>query len=208
MIEVPRKNTGLRAARIVSVGLAIALGATAARGQSKFTSDKYKAVGKYARALATCHAKAVGAGVPVDPTCEAAGLAKLQASFVKAEGRGDCIITGEEAGAASASQSFVSDLGSILEKQLLCCQGGGLCLYATDFADCSTQGGTLGAPGTVCDGASGTCVAPPAGAGGCCEQPNWGTGCVGGQIDGAGCTLFGGTFTPNSICLPSGSCAP
>jgi hypothetical protein len=153
-------------------------------GQSKCTSHKYKAVGKYARALATCHAKAVGAGVPVGPSCEAAGLAKLQESFVKAEGRGDCIITGDEPGAVSATQSFVADLGSILEKQLFCCQGGGSCIYASDFVDCSTQGGTLGAPGTVCDGASGVRRAP------------------------GGRGFFGGTFSPNSVCLPSGSCAP
>jgi hypothetical protein len=100
----------------------------------------------------------------------------------------------------------VDDLGSILEKQLLCCEGGGLCLYAVDFADCSSNGGTLGGPGTVCDGATGGCTVPPATAGGCCEQPNWGTGCAAGAIDGATCTFVGGTFTPGAICLPSGSC--
>jgi hypothetical protein len=191
---------------MVSVGLAIGLAATTAWGQSRCTADKYKAVGKYARALAACHAKAVADGVPVDPGCEATGLAKLQASFVKAESRGDCIMTGEEPSAAAAAQGFVADLGTILEKQVFCCQGGGLCLYAVDFAECSAQGGTLGAPGTVCDGATGACVVPPAGIGGCCEQPNWGTGCVGGQIDGSACTLFAGTFSPNAVCLPSGSC--
>ena len=99
-----------------------------------------------------CHAKAVGTGVPVDPRSEAAGFAKVQPSFVKAEGRGDRIITGEEPGAAPAIQSFVIDVGLILEKQVFWCQRGGSCLYATDLTDCSTQGGTLGAPGTVCDG--------------------------------------------------------
>jgi hypothetical protein len=76
---------------------------------------------------------------PVGPSSEAAGLAKLQESLVKAEGRGDSIITGDEPGAVSATQSFVAGLGSILEKQLFCCQGGGSCLYASDFVDCSTQ---------------------------------------------------------------------
>jgi hypothetical protein len=199
-----RNDVGRRAAAVLA--LAISLAATAASAQSKCTSDKYKAVGKYARALATCHAKAVAGAVPVDPACEAAGLAKLNASFGKSEGRGDCIITGEAPAAAAAAKGFVDDLGSILEKQLFCCAGGGLCMYAVDFADCASQGGSLGAPGSVCNGASGTCAAPPAAVGNCCEQPNWGTGCVGGQIDGATCTFFAGTFTPGAICQPSGSC--
>ena len=100
----------------------------------------------------------------------------------------------------------MSGVVTILEKQVFCCQGGGLCLYASDAAECASQGGTLGAQGTVCDGASGTCAVPPAASGGCCKQPNWGTGCAGGLIDGSACTFVGGTFTPNAICLPSGSC--
>src|SRR5262245_16446149 len=70
MTNASRKHVGLRATGAVSVWLAIALAATAAWGQSRCTSDKYKAAGKYSLALAVCHAKAVAGGIPIDPACE------------------------------------------------------------------------------------------------------------------------------------------
>src|SRR5262245_11702552 len=211
MTNASRKHVGLRATGAVSVCLAIALAATAAWGQSRCTSDKYKAAGKYSLALAVCHAKAVAGGVPIDPACEAKGLAKLQASFTKAESKGDCLVPDGQSATASVAKKFLNDLGSVLEVQVLCCNAGpGLCLYAVDAADCASNGGTLGAAGTVCDGATGACAAPPAAGGNCCEGVVYGTGCVGGPAWTAQtCTFLPGhTFNPNAVCEPNGTCAP
>jgi hypothetical protein len=206
-----KRQVGRRVTGVVSIGLAMCLTATAAWGQSRCTSDKYKAAGKYALALAVCHSKAVAGGVPVDPICEGKGLTKLQASFVKAESKGDCVVPGGQSDAAAIAQKFVGDLGGVLEVQVFCCNAGpGLCLYASDAADCASNGGTLGAAGTVCDGASGACVAAPATGGNCCEGTVYGTGCVGGPgWNASTCTFFPNhIFSANAVCGASGSCVP
>jgi hypothetical protein len=205
-----RKHLGLRATAIVPV-LAIGLAATTAWGQSRCTSDKYKAAGKYAYALAKCHAKAVAAGIAVDPLCESAGLTKLGASFAKAETRGDCVVAGKEQPTAAAAEQFVNELGSIIEVNYPCCSGGNLCYYSQDDATCVASGGTVGPAGSVCNAATGSCTAPPASSGNCCDNfPLFGTtGCASGQaIDAFGCAFFNGTFHANSVCGPAGTCAP
>ncbi len=72
------------------------------------------------------------------------------------------------------------------------------------------MGGTLGAPGTVCDGATGACVAPPPSAGGCCQSPGGVAGlCAGGPgVDAQACVLSGGLDFPfNALCQTDGTCA-
>ena len=210
MSNASRKDRGLRAAAIVPV-LAIALAASAAWGQSRCTSDKYKAAGKYAYTLAKCHAKAVAGGIPVDPLCESNGLAKLQASFTKAETRGDCIVAGKEQQTAAASEKFVNELGTIIEVNYPCCGGGNVCYYSVDDATCQASGGTVGPAGSVCNAATSSCTPPPAAAGNCCDNlPLFGTtGCASAtSMDAFGCAFFGGTFHANSVCGPAGTCAP
>jgi hypothetical protein len=211
MSNASRKHAGFRVTAAVQVGLAVVLATSAAWGQSRCTSDKYKAAGKYAYTLAKCHAKAVAGGIPVDPVCESNGLTKLQTSFAKAETRGDCIVAGQQQPTAAATQQYVNGLGSIIEVNYPCCYGGNMCYYSVDDATCTGSGGTVGPAGSVCNAAAGSCTPPPAAAGNCCDNfPLFGTtGCVSGQgLDASGCAFFNATFHANTVCGPAGTCAP
>ena len=89
---------------------------------------------------------------------------------------------------------------------IVCCEPsfGGVCLWVT-AAECTDPlgfNGTVGAPGSVCDGVSGNCVAPPASPGECYEG-SVGT-CYGGPSASL-CLAFGGcTSFPGTVCTPSG----
>lgn len=83
----------------------------------------------------------------------------------------------------------------------VCCDYGGTC-GGTAAGICIAFGGTALAGGLQCD-ASGTCVAANTGsAGGCCETS-------GPQLCGMPSpAVCPGTFHSDSVCLPSGECAP
>jgi hypothetical protein len=72
-------------------------------------------------------------------------------------------------------------------------------------AFCDSVGGTLGAPGTVCD-ASGGCVPPPGAPGTCCEFPA--PSCIAGPVgtDQTACEDIGGTFFASAVCGADGLC--
>ena len=90
----------------------------------------------------------------------------------------------------------------------LCCSFGASCGWGDtiDASFCPELGGTLGPPGAVCDGATGACAPPPAGAGNCCEFGG-GALCFGGpNVQQPPCDEIGGTFATNAICDPTDGC--
>jgi hypothetical protein len=182
--------------------------AAAQSAASRCTSQKYKAAGQYARALARCRAQAVAKGVLVHPDCLTKALAKLEKAFAKAEQKGDCLATGDLDWATSQSQDYVGTLPPILESRLRCCTllAADECTWVVDEAECDAfPGGTLGPPGSFCDGA-GDCVAPPASPGFCCDGIAPANGCVGGDFDATMCANAGGAHAPSKLCMPSGEC--
>jgi hypothetical protein len=91
-----------------------------------------------------------------------------------------------------------------------CCTFGLSCAWTegdqAGAAECVQAGGTLGFPGSACDGATGACSPPPAAAGNCCA---FGVTlfCFGGPgVQQPPCEEFSGTFSTNAICDPDLSC--
>ena len=151
---------------------ALALAPAGARADSKCTAAKHQAAGAYAKALEACRAKGVKKGSATDPECLARALAKLERSFEKAERKGDCVATHEQALAAGAADVFASDLLATLERGAgVCCDlPAEACGWTTSPENCTTAGGTVGTLGSVCD-ASGACVLQDAVGGSCCQGP-------------------------------------
>jgi hypothetical protein len=192
---------------LLGAALAFSVAAPAsAQVDSKCLAAKYKAAGKRLSQEAACHAKAASKGVVVDPACLAKAQAKFATAFGKAEGKTDCVETGDQ----GVTEDVLEELAEDLERTLsnsggTCCVLGSQCFFADDATDCSLHSGTPGSEGSVC-GSGGTCVAPPATPGACCEGTSFGLGCLAGVIDGGGCMVVGGAFSPSAVCQPSGLC--
>jgi hypothetical protein len=170
-----------------------------------------KAAAAGAKAKAACHAKAAGTGSPVDQTCVAAADEKLARKWEKATLRGDCPTSADAAVAQGLVDAFVAGLLDALEPPTVsyCCDTGTAC-YAGPVIDASTcleLLGTLGPPGSVCEGATGACVPPPGTGGSCCAFPQFSVCTAGPSADPAGCVTGGGLDVPFAVCLPSGACA-
>lgn len=180
----------------------------AAQTPSQCTARKYKAVGKYAQALTACRSREVAKGLPDQSLCEGKALLKLRKAFEKAEARGDCLGTRDGNFASSETEDYLASLGVVLEVQRTCCvlaSGTPQCLFRDDAASCTDVGGTPGPPGSVCDGATVSCVPPPAAAGPCCVFP--GSNCNAGFSEGI-CQLNSGVPFPNAVCTPADTCEP
>jgi len=117
----------------------------------------------------------------------------------------------------AAPSTTTTTTSSTTTTTVVCCNLGNLgvhdiCSWVALASDCGLDilgnftPGTLGPPGSVCDGVSGDCTTT-ASPGNCCEG---GFGCVGG-VDSTTCTTFGefglgGQFFPNTTCMPNGQC--
>lgn len=194
---------------------ASALSATPAAAQtaSKCTAQKYKAVGKYAEELASCRAKTLAKGLPAESFCGAKANLRLQKAFAKAEQKSDCLGTRDQSFASETTDDYLAALAPVLESQLFCCSFFGLaptaCAWFETPEACTVgRGGTLGEVGSVCDGVTGGCIAPPAAGGGCCGGPSIVDGCQGGAIPSNVCQINEGTFSANGVCTPAGTCEP
>jgi len=193
----------------IAAGLALAAAPSGAQVESKCLSGKLKGAGGAAAAQVNCEAKAAAKGEAVDPACVAKSQAKLQKSFEKAENKDDCIETADQAAAQAVVDAFVQQLLDTLNPPpVVCCQTGPTCLYTADAAACTAfPGAVAGALGTVCSG-NGSCAAPPAAPGNCCQDFVTGAtpiDCANGNFTSGDCTGIGGTFS-TAICSPSGSC--
>jgi hypothetical protein len=130
---------------------------------------------------------------------------------VKASSKGDCPTTADTAAAQHVVDAFLAGLVDILEPPTVsyCCSTGSSCFAGPAINDstCLELQGTLGPPGSVCEGASGACVAPPGTGGPCCALPQFSVCAAGPGANPAGCVTAGGFDFPNAVCLPSGACA-
>ncbi len=207
-----RTPTGYRSCLIASVlALALTLPAGVA-AQSTCTASQYKAAGAAALRKAKCKSVAARKGIAVDPQCLAKAETKLAKAWTKAEAKGDCVASVDQASSLAIVDSFVDEVMDLLEPPLLtyvCCElGGGTCGWSDTAAFCTEQGWTPGAPGDVCNAQTGTCTPPPGALGNCCNLGM--STCVAGPTAGPGpCSTFPEwTFFPNSTCTPGVGCSP
>lgn len=190
----------------------ITMAALDAGAQSKCLALKYKAAGRAALARALCTSTAAKNGTAVDPACITKADARLVQKWTKAEKKGDCPAPGDPSAIGDAAQSFVDAAMDAIEPMpAVCCESGGSCWQGAQFVDaasCVQFGGIAGEPGTVCDGASGGCITPPASSGQCCYLPDFEV-CNGGPVlDLAGCVSAGGLDYPfSATCEPAGFCS-
>jgi hypothetical protein len=87
-----------------------------------------------------------------------------------------------------------------------CCQGlgGPLCSDLPAATAASTCGGTLAAPGLVCDGATGNCAVARTGVSTCCQVS--GPTCFEGPLAALACTVPDAVVVPGAACSSSGTC--
>lgn len=209
--------------RVVALGSGVALvllvvnpglihaGATPSE---KCAVAKNKAAVKKLGAKLKCWQKAIGAGLTTpDSTCISTAETKFTTAMNKAETKGGCDFTGDAPTIEAVVNAAVAGLAALTSATpYVCCDCvGDLCAWAVDGVSCTNGGCSPGAAGTVCDGATGNCIAPPATAGGCCSNPSVVPGigtCV--AVDETSCeTTYSGTFIPNAVCPQGGGpCVP
>jgi hypothetical protein len=160
-------------------------------GPRKCAAAKIKAAGKKAYAKAKCHQKAISTGIVADPECLTNAELKFAGDIAKADVVGTCSGTAGELEAQV--DTFIAALASTIQPGLttttppttssttsttttlagsaVCCNIGGLACAWLPAEGCiggASADRTPGAPGSVCDSATGTCTLSPATAGNCC----------------------------------------
>lgn len=199
-----------RALLLASLLLALVARDAGAQGASQCLSLQLAAAGEAARRKVVCAARAAALGTDVDERCLALADARLARSWARALARGDCPTPADAAAAQAIVDGFVATLAQALTPPLPshCCDTGPRCFGAPaiDASSCQLElFGTLGPPGTVCDGASGNCVAPPGTGGPCCALP--GSFCSASPADGPEiCSEVGGSYLDNAVCTATGTC--
>jgi hypothetical protein len=183
--------------------------AASAGAQSRCAQLQFAAAGEAARRKAVCAARAAAFGAPVDAACLALADARLARRWARAVARGDCPTPADAAAAQAVVDGFLVALTEVLTPPPShCCDTGARCFAgpSLDAASCTLElFGTLGAPGSVCDGATGDCVAPPGTGGNCCALP--GAVCTAGpEDDPADCLAVGGQSSTAAACEPTGTC--
>jgi hypothetical protein len=163
-----------------------------------------------AKAAAACHGKAAATGGAVDPACLTAVEEKVTRKWAKATLKGDCPTAADAAAAQSRIDAFIASIVELLTPTRCCNTGNtGSACYAgptMDAEGCSELLGTLGPGGSVCEGSTGTCVAPPGAGGSCCSLP-FSVCTAGPSVPPASCVAAGGVDMPNAVCTESGTCA-
>jgi hypothetical protein len=162
--------------------------------------DKLRASGKRLKADLACHAKAIQGAVPVSASCLDSSRVRFDNKFVKADGLGDCIATGDAGLAATAAAMCVVTLldqpapppeptcldgvRNGTEADVDC--GGGACPACADGRVCGGNG----------DCASGRCVS------GRCAPPDASPVCTRWLADRA--SLTEGTWSGNAATCSAG----
>ncbi len=197
------------------IALAVVLPAAAVYGATspaaKCAIAKSKASAKKLSAKAKCYQKGLAKGMGPDATCLMAAEAKFNAAITKSEAGGACPIAGDGATLEGLVNRQVADVDSFTPAVLpVCCLDGvGACWYGATAGDCAPFG--AGAAGTVCDGATGGCVAAPGTPGPCCSSSAGLTtaapsGCDAGPEWTSGvCSGVGGNLESNGLCPPVAS---
>lgn len=212
-LPCPERSRRSSQAPFAALLLALALVAVAARearAQSQCQAMQLASAGEAARRKAVCAARAAATGTAVDERCLALADARLARSWARALARGDCPTPTDAVAAQVIVDDFLATLTQALAPPLPshCCHTGPRCFAAPaiDASSCQLElFGTLGPPGSVCDGASGNCVTPPGTGGPCCTLP--GSFCSASPGDGPEiCSEVGGGYLATGVCGPDGTC--
>jgi hypothetical protein len=210
--EVTRLKTGARRSwtPLIAVGVVVWGFSCASAAASVCASLRYRIAGAGAKATAACQARAASSGEQVDATCLARARDRVAQKWAKAALRGDCPTTADAAAAQGAIDAFLEQLVAVLEPPTVsyCCRTGSSCFAGPviDASTCLELSGTLGPPGSVCEGSTGSCVAPPGTGGPCCALPQFSVCTAGPTVAPAECVMGGGFDVPNAVCLPNGAC--
>jgi len=171
---------------------------------------QYKVAAAGAKAKAACYAKAAESGSPVDANCLAIAEEKLAKKWVRATVKGDCATNADAADAQAVVDTFIAGLADILEAptEHNCCATATTCFGGDDFdaGTCLELQGTLGPPGSICDG-TGACVPPPGTGGPCCTFLQYSVCVAGPGVDWDSCGAAGGFPASNAVCGETGICS-
>lgn len=90
----------------------------------------------------------------------------------------------------------------------ICCATPDACYHGVETrSECERLSGVVGAPGTVCGGATGTCQPEPATTGPCCEAFEPPICLTGPELPLDPCVAVGGmAFPEGARCQPDGRC--
>jgi len=170
---------------------------------------KNKAASKKLGSKLKCYQKGIAASTSPDSTCLAKAEVKFSVAAAKADLAGGCAVTGDASVLEGIVDRQVEAVAGFTPVAVpVCCfDGSGACWYGATAGDCGVW--SAGAAGTVCDGATGGCVASPGTAGHCCSSsagltsfPNFNCA-VGPELDLPTCAGVGGTtFDANALCAP------
>jgi hypothetical protein len=180
------------------------------RAQSKCAKFQLLATGQAARRYTACAANAAETGAPLDQACLDTVADKLRRKWERAVARGDCPTAAAADDAQAVLETFLAAaVGLTLPGAAAhCCDAGSACYVAPsiDASSCQFElSGTLGPPGSVCDGAA-DCATTPASAGPCCQLSYV---CVtGSNFDAGTCAAAGGSYHAAAVCDASGACVP
>jgi hypothetical protein len=182
----------------------------------KCAQAKNKAASKKVASKLKCWQQAIAAGLSAaDATCLTTAETKYGLTITKIEAKGGCNFPGDGPTLEALVNKAVASIAPFTPANAgVCCTDGAGCWYdAPGGSACS--GFALGAANSVCDAASGACVAAPATPGRCCSNPAGlatvdPTNCLTTEVpDATTCSgAVGGTFfTPNGLCPPDrGAC--
>ena len=198
--------------RLAVLALAAALTAAPGAAQDVCSSQKAQAAGRYFQARANCFAKGLAKGLEPDALCITKALTKLESAFQKAEAKGPCPSLADLAPVEDVLADALADgFDAVSQVALTCCDTSGDTCIFQNAQDCTDNGGTAGAPGTVCL-ADGTCGAITTSAfGGCCGDldevlPGTQGACITGDSIGAACLLEDLPVIDNGNCHPEVGC--
>lgn len=192
--------------------LAVLAFAAPAAAQDVCSSQKAQAAGRYFQARASCVAKGLAKGLEPDALCISKAITKLTTSFQKAEAKSSCPSLADLAPVEDVLADALADgFEAVSQHDETCCDtAGDTCIYL-NAQDCTTNGGTAGAPGTSCL-ADGTCGSiTTSAAGGCCGDidealPGTQGSCITGDAIGAACLLSDLPVIDDANCHPEAGC--
>lgn len=188
----------------------------------KCSTAKQKAAAKKIGATLKCHQKAAADAVPVDPECLAKVDAKFSEAIAKAEARGGCIVTGDEAALDQACDECVDGIRGLTPTAPPTCgegtfpQCGGTCplgqscqAFIVDSLSCVQGQGQSTTCSSYCACVDPTLACNGQACGRICHRKTRDTQCGGSPLTESCCGDFGGrcnATTGNPACCCAGAC--
>jgi hypothetical protein len=169
------------------------------------------------QAAAACAATVIGtlyvSGAICGPSgnCGVPDCCQLGGGCLQGQGNGSSCTSPPASGTLHpGSQCLPSGECARVLPYTCCSLGGGMCVYTDSPTICSSPdslGGSTGAPGTVCDGATGACVSTAPAPGNCCPFLGGGGAHIATCVVGSGITqsACSGTIQTSKLCGPTNS---